>query len=138
MEKGSWDGTWAWVWSQNKCHIEVRIGCWFSSLLQVFSLWVSWNQHSKFQFKLETVDNKSHRVESPWINSHYISSRECIFYVHWAHLYLNLEPSLINPTSLGGRSACDSRKNEWCSTPTFQSRFVALKLPSLKLSTVAA
>ena len=52
-------------------------------------------------------------------------------------LYLNLEPSLMNPTSLGGRSACDNLKNEWFSTPTFQSRFVALKLPSLKLNIVA-
>ena len=42
----------------------------------------------------------------------------------------------MNPTSLGGRSACESLKNEWCSTPTFQSLFVALKLASLKLSTV--
>ena len=59
-----------------------------------------------------------------------------IIYIFFSNLYLNLEPSLMNPTSLGGRSACESLKNEWCSTPTFQSLFVALKLASLKLSTV--
>jgi len=63
------------------------------------------------------------------------SSQQLLFL--FTDLYLNLEPSLINPTSFGGKSACDSLKNEWFSTPTFQSRFVALKLPSLKLSTVA-
>ena len=78
-------------------------------------------------------DQPAHKARNNNNNHNNNNNNNNIFF---SNLYLNLEPSLMNPTSLGGRSACESLKNEWCSTPTFQSLFVALKLASLKLSTV--
>ena len=42
----------------------------FLQVLRLFSLHK--NQHSKFQFDLQTVDKKNHLVECPLLNPHFI------------------------------------------------------------------
>ena len=63
------------LWPNMASHVG-WVSCWFFSLLKEFfsgSFQFSSlhkNQHSKFQFDLETVGKKSHLVECPLLNSH--------------------------------------------------------------------